>query len=222
MNNAGDLGRRVAERRAELGLTTEAVATRAGMAEPYLRSLEANPSPQISRAALWRLAAALETTVDAITGGGIQAPPGQAKPSGKPVLDRLTLSECQGLVDSGGVGRVVFSASRGPVALPVNFRMLDGDVVFRTGPSPEMASSFAQHNVSFEVDHLDEALAEGWSVLLTGVGHVVVDPDELERVHRLAITPWAAGQRDVYARIVVDEVSGRRIRQVDGHSVSSG
>lgn len=222
MSNSGDLGRRVTERRRELGLSLESVAARAGMDPSYLHSVEVNPSPQLSRAALWRLAAALETTVDAIAGGGMQAPPGRAKPMSRPVLDQLDADECHVLISPGGVGRVVFVGTGGPVALPVNFQMLDEDIVFRTEPMSELVPSLTHDRVSFEVDHLDEALAEGWSVLVRGNGHVVADPAELEQARRLPITPWAAGDRDLYVRIVPVEITGRRIRQRTTDSVDSG
>jgi len=210
--NVGDLGRRVSERRHELGLSVETVAARAGMDPLYLRTLEDNPSPQLSRAALWRLAAALETSMDSVTGGGTQSPPGQADAGPRPALDAIDRVGCDALISSGGVGRIVFDASRGPVALPVNFRILDGDVIFRTAPIPELLVSVGQRRVSFEVDHIDEALAEGWSVLISGDGHVVVDPSEHERAVAAGVTPWAGGDRDVYVRIVAREVTGRRIR----------
>jgi len=60
MSTTGDLGRRVTERRLELELNPEEVASRAGMSTTYLRALEASPSPELPRAALWRLAAALD------------------------------------------------------------------------------------------------------------------------------------------------------------------
>ncbi len=213
MSNVGDLGRRVAERRRELALSPEDVATRAGMDPSYLRMLEASPSPQLSRPALWRLAAALETTVDSITGGGTQAPPGRGRPLTRPALDTLEGDECRALISAGGVGRVVFSEPRGPVALPVNFRMLGDDVVFRTVPGSALVASARQGRISFEVDHLDEALTEGWSVLISGAAHVVVDPEELRQAQALGVEPWAGGPRDTYVRIVLREMTGRRIRQ---------
>ncbi len=222
MNSSGDLGRRVAERRRELGLSLESVATRAGMDASYLHSVEVNPAPQLSRAALWRLAAALETTVDAIAGGGTQAPPGRTRASSRPILEHLGGDECNELIEPGGVGRVVFVGNEGPMALPVNFRMLDGDIVFRTEPTSGLIPSLGQDRVSFEVDHLDEALAEGWSVLVRGSGHAVSDPGELEQVSQLPITPWAAGPRDVYVRIVPAETTGRRIRQRATNPADSG
>ena len=212
MSNVGDLGRRVAERRQELGLSPEVVADRADMDPSYVRALEKSPSPQLSRSALLRLAEALETTADAVTGGGTQAPPGRTKPSKRPVFDGLGRDECKALIDSGGVGRVVFSEPRGPVALPVNFRMLDGDVVFRTTALAALTSCLGKGKVSFEVDHLDEGLTEGWSVLISGEGHVVVDPVECQRAQELGVAPWAGGERNDYVRIVPRELTGRRIR----------
>jgi nitroimidazol reductase NimA-like FMN-containing flavoprotein (pyridoxamine 5'-phosphate oxidase superfamily) len=158
------------------------------------------------------LAAALETTVDDATGGGTQAQPSQTAVSGRPVLDGLEGDDRQALIAPGGVRRVVFSEQRGPMALPVNVRMFDGDIVFRTAPLPTLTSSFGQGQGSFEVDHLDEALTEGWSVLVSGEGHVIVDPAERQQVETLGISPWAGGDRDVYVRIVAREVTDRRIR----------
>ena len=128
MNLAGDLGRRVAERRRELGLTVEEVAARSGMSSNYVRFIESRPSPQVSGAALWRLATALQTSVDLITGSGMEVPPGRADPSDRPELEPLTLEECHDLVASGGVGRLIFTDERGPTALPVNFRVLKGAI----------------------------------------------------------------------------------------------
>lgn len=217
MSTVGDLGRRVAERRSDLGLTQDEVATRAGMSTTFIHILESSPSPQLSRAALWRLAAALETSVDVITGSGMEAPPGRGHPSVRPRLETLSIAQCRGLLRAGGVGRVVFSIDRGPVAFPVNFRMLGDDVVFRTEPETLLLSALASHTISFEVDHLDEALTEGWSVLLTGEARKVVDPTELERAQSLDIAPWAGGPKDTYVVLAPRDVTGRRIRQQSGH-----
>jgi len=213
MNSVGDLGRRLAERRRQLGLTAEEVATRAGMSPTYIRVLESSPSPVVSAAALWRLADALDTSVDDISGSGKAAPPGRGDPSDRPDLGHLTIEECNALVAPGGVGRFVFGDDRGPAALPVNFRVLDGDIVFRTKPEATFVANALQAEVSFEVDHLDEALSEGWSVLLTGDAHVIVDPAERERARALGVAPWAGGEREAYVRLVPRKVTGRRIRR---------
>ncbi len=210
---AGDLGRRVVERREQLGLSTEDVAGRTGMSPAYLRMVESSPSPQLSRAALWRLAAALDTSVDAISGSGWDAPPGRAGPAGRPSLERLSADECEKLIAPGGVGRFVYLNRDGPVAVPVNFRVLDGDIVFRTDSNATVLAASSEEQVSFEVDHLDDALTEGWSVLLTGDARVIVDPQEIGEARSLGIAPWAGGERRTYVRLAPRQVTGRRIRR---------
>jgi len=213
VDNPGDLGRRIAQRRRDLGMSNHEVASRALMDPTYLQALEESPSPQVSRGALWRLAAALETTVDSLTGGGTQRPPGESGPSARPVLQEMSRDECGSLIAAGGVGRVVFVEPRGPAAFPVNYGVLGDDIVFRTAPAPALERSLEDGWISFEVDRIDDALSEGWSVLVSGRGYVISDPAELEEAERAHISPWAGGGRDVFVRVVADKVTGRRIRQ---------
>lgn len=100
------------------------------------------------------------------------------------------------------------------MATPVNYAMLGDDVVIRTSERASQAAGRGQPPVSFEVDHLDEALAEGWSVLVSGQARVVTDTGELAAVSALGIAPWAGGESDTYLRIVASEVTGRRIRGI--------
>jgi nitroimidazol reductase NimA-like FMN-containing flavoprotein (pyridoxamine 5'-phosphate oxidase superfamily)/DNA-binding XRE family transcriptional regulator len=213
VSNVGDLGRRIGERRRSLGLSEQDLAERAGIDPQYLVTLEHSPSPHPSPSALRRLAVALSTTVDAITGGGALRPPGGARPPGPADLEPLDPDDCRALVAAGGVGRFVFPTDSGPVALPVNFCVLDGDVVFRTASGTSIARGVAEGSVSFEVDRMDDALAEGWSVLVTGRARFVADPEELERVAALGIAPWAGEDRDLYVRLEVEQVSGRAVRR---------
>jgi hypothetical protein len=83
--------------------------------------------------------------------------------------------------------------------------------VFRTGSGTLIAAHSAD-DVAFEVDHIDEALGQGWSVLVRGPAHRVAQPGELQHLlERVAVTPWAAGEREVYVRIVPARMSGRRL-----------
>ncbi|MGD0373509.1 MAG: pyridoxamine 5'-phosphate oxidase family protein [Streptosporangiaceae bacterium] len=208
-----DLGRRIQERRHKAGLTREEAAARAGMADSYLAYLETDPDAAPTSAALTRLAAALGTTTRAITGAGLGLPPGQQPPGQRPVLRPLSAAECRAFLGTGGVGRFLFVAARGPVAVPVNYRMLGDDIAFRTDDRTSLAAAAAPRQpVSFEVDHLDEVLREGWSVLVSGPAHVVTDPAELDEVASLGIAPWAGGAKQTYVRISAGQVTGRQIR----------
>lgn len=210
----GDLGRRVTERRVELGLSREEVARRAGMDPGYLEYLEQDQGATAGTSTLYRLAAALETTVARLHGEGFGQPVGSGTPPGGTAeLEVMDRGACLELIRRGGVGRVVFVDSRGPVALPVNFRLLDDDILLRTGEGSIRAAVEATGIVSLEADHLDDTLGEGWSVLVTGHGVVVTDPDELRRADEVHIESWAGGQRPTTVRLVAEEITGRRIRR---------
>ncbi len=104
----------------------------------------------------------------------------------------------------------MFCASRGPVALPVNFRFSKGEVLFHT--TVKQATEFeGQGTVGFEIDHIDDAFSEGWSVIVTGSARVVDDPDQLVAHAEHAIVPWAGGARNAVVAIALEEVTGRVI-----------
>ena len=206
----GDLSRRIALRRAELRLSQAQLAARAGLSLRYLEYLErypARPSP----AALRQLAAALRTTPAVLLGGGANVPPGQWRPAGLRVVSKLMPAECRRLIAPGGVGRIAFGTISGPVVVPVNFAVLADTLVIRTAEGT-VIDGHADEQVALEVDHIDEALCQGWSVLVRGPAHRVTHPAELRRLQEDAVVwPWAGGEREVYVRIIPREITGRRI-----------
>jgi nitroimidazol reductase NimA-like FMN-containing flavoprotein (pyridoxamine 5'-phosphate oxidase superfamily) len=206
----GDLSRRVAQRRAELRLSAAQVAARAGMSLRYLEYLERYPA-RPSAIALRQLAAALRTTPAALLGAGGEMPPGHWHPAGKPVMEKLTQAECRRLIAPGGVGRIALRTADGPVVYPVNFAVLADTIVIRTSEGT-VIDGHADEQVALEVDHVDEALCQGWSVLVRGPAHRVTHPAELWRMREeAAVWPWAGGTREVYIRVVPVKVTGRRI-----------
>jgi transcriptional regulator with XRE-family HTH domain len=207
-----DLGRRIAEHRGRAGLSRDEAAERAGMAPNYLAYLETSTTPNPSQGALVRLSAALQVPASALSGAGLSLPPGQRGAARHPALDVLSAAECREYLATGGIGRFLFVDARGPVAMPVNYAMLGDDIVFRTGGHTSLVAGVEQQKVSFDVDHFDEALSEGWSVLAHGAATLITALAELEQARSLRIDPWAGGDRDTYVRIVTAEISGRRIR----------
>jgi len=206
----GDLSKRIAQRRAELGLSTAQVATRARMSLRYLEYLErypARPTPS----ALRQLAAALQTTPAALLGAGAEVPPGHRHPADLRVISKLRPAECRRLIAPGGVGRIAFGTLSGPVVLPVNFAVLADTIVIRTAEGT-IIDGHADERVALEVDHIDEALCQGWSVLVRGSAHRVTHPAELHRLQEDAVVwPWPDGEREVYVRIIPSQVTGRRV-----------
>jgi transcriptional regulator with XRE-family HTH domain len=207
----GDLGRRIALRRQELGLSRDEAADRAGMASSYIEYLEEQPAAAPDAAALLRLAGALKTTVRELAGGDIDLPPGLGQAGRHPKFTELTPQQCRDLLSTHGVGRLAVPIGSGPVIVPVNFSLVEGAIVFRT--SPDSAPSQAVgHQVAFEVDHIDTALSQGWSVLVRGEARAVTDPDAVRRLDEQAYSaPWVGGQRELWIRIAPLSVTGRRI-----------
>jgi nitroimidazol reductase NimA-like FMN-containing flavoprotein (pyridoxamine 5'-phosphate oxidase superfamily) len=206
----GDLSRRIARRRTELGLSTVQVASRAKISLRYLEYLESFPSLP-DALILRQLAAALRTTPAALLGAGAEAPPGHVRLPGRRAVTKLFPGECRRLLEPGGVGRIAFSTAAGPVVLPVNFVCLGGTIVLRTAAGT-VIGAHGDDTVAFEVDHVDEALGQGWSVLVRGQAHRVLQPGELRHVRETAVVvPWADGTRETYVRIVPSQISGRRI-----------
>jgi nitroimidazol reductase NimA-like FMN-containing flavoprotein (pyridoxamine 5'-phosphate oxidase superfamily) len=211
----GDIGRRVRAERRRQGLSLVEAARRARMSPEYLAYVEERPADP-SLATLIRLADALGTTVAALRGGGADLPPGQGHALLHPQLRDLSPQECRTLLSTHGVGRVSLSTRDGhPAVVPVNYQIVDDAIVFRTAPD-SLPAAAAETEVAFEVDHLDEALSQGWSVLAVGPAHVVTEPEAVRRLSEHAhATPWAGGERDMWVSIRPATLTGRRITPAD-------
>ncbi|MFE1288501.1 helix-turn-helix domain-containing protein [Streptomyces sp. NPDC058751] len=209
---AGDVGRRIAARREELGLTRQDAAVRAGIAADYLRYLEQQPSAAPGTSALIRLADALDTSVAALHGGGTGLPPGTGRAADHAELIELGPEECRARLSTHGVGRIAVLTPDGLVVLPVNYGVVEGAVMFRTAPGSAPAAAVGAR-VAFEVDHIDEALGQGWSVLVQGRARAVTGASAVRRLDALAHSrPWAGGaRRDLWVGVDVERISGRRI-----------
>ncbi len=146
--------------------------------------------------------------LSAVPGGELPTPGHAARGH---ALRTLSPPECFGLLELGGIGRVGFASADGIMMLPVNFALAGKTIIFRTAPDTLLAL-YANGQVSFEVDHLDEARRAGWSVLVHGHAHKIADEREVQRLEdRTHLEPWAAGARDVYVRIAPTRISGRCI-----------
>lgn len=209
----GDLGRRVALRRAQLGLSRAETAERAGMDPGYVEYLETSPA-NAEIGSVLRLAAALETSATQLLGGGLGLPPGRAGAAAGARLDELAAWECWAKLAPGGIGRIALATSQGPTVLPVNYRVLDGTLVFRTAADGPLAAAVAGR-VAVEVDQVDEATRTGWSVLVTGDASRLDDPDALQQLRRRRNPePWAGGARELWVRVKPTDVTGRTIRSM--------
>ena len=128
-----------------------------------------------------------------------------------PVIRFLDRDRCLELLGESCVGRIAVVVNGVPEITPVNYAMLDGDIVFRSGDGTKLHAALLSQPVSFEVDRIDEAHRTGWSVLVSGNSSVIEDADALARAEALDIDTWAPGTRDTFVRVRADLVFGREI-----------
>jgi nitroimidazol reductase NimA-like FMN-containing flavoprotein (pyridoxamine 5'-phosphate oxidase superfamily) len=205
----GDIGRRVATRREQLGLSRQEVALRAGAAPGYIAYVEEHPAAPGSGFML-RLADALETTVEELSGAGGGLPTGLAKEARQARMVELGATESWELLGDHGVGRVALAGGDGPVVLPLNYQVLDGEVMFSTTEHSALALA-AGTEIAFEADHIDEAFSRGWSVLLVGPVRAVPDEDAARLREAAYSAPWAGEGREHVMVLSPRRVTGRRI-----------
>ncbi len=137
-------------------------------------------------------------------------------------LEWMNETECMRLVSAGGIGRMAYTGRFGPTVLPVNYKLHDGAVVFRTTLGGSMDDDLrtgiadAQYKVAFEIDDFDVEAREGWSVLIQGDAHHADGDDERASAAASGVEPWPSGERELFIRIVPTRVTGRRVRRFDG------
>ncbi len=117
------------------------------------------------------------------------------------------------LLGSVSLGRVVFTARALPAIRPV-CHLVDGDyVIIRTDTEAAITSELraeAGTIVAYEADAIDLAEHLGWSVIVVGVAHRVIDPDDAA-VYRRALRQWVSGVKDQVIAIHTDMVTGFRL-----------
>ena len=126
-------------------------------------------------------------------------------------LEILSTEECLSLLRSRSLGRVAVQLGEMPSILPVNYALLDGDIVFRTDPGSKLLAALMKVLFAFEVDDADPRTRTGWSVLVVGYSEQVRDRATLARVDELGLKPWVTEGRDFVVRIRTKTMTGRRI-----------
>ena len=149
------------------------------------------------------------------TASGPGSDPGPG--SERPVLTVLDEAECLQLITPGGIGRIAYSGRYGPTIFPVNYRIYQGTIVFRTAedsPTDEdlrTGIANAEYKVAFEIDDFDSLARVGWSVLIQGSAHHVADETERASLSEAGVEPWPGGDRELFLRVIPTRITGRRI-----------
>jgi nitroimidazol reductase NimA-like FMN-containing flavoprotein (pyridoxamine 5'-phosphate oxidase superfamily) len=137
------------------------------------------------------------------------------------MFEELDEAESLRLISQGGIGRIGYQSRFGPAVLPVNYQWHEGAVVFRTAQHSTLEEDLqtgiagGEYRVAFEIDEIDMAGRQGWTVLIQGPAHHVSEA-ERESAVQAGVEPWAAGVREMFVRIVPSHVTGRRIKPIAG------
>jgi nitroimidazol reductase NimA-like FMN-containing flavoprotein (pyridoxamine 5'-phosphate oxidase superfamily) len=127
-------------------------------------------------------------------------------------LEAIDRDGCLELLRGDEIGRLAVVADGGPVILPVNYRLDDETVVFRSDPGMKLDQG-PRAPACFEIDRFDRDGRTGWSVLVAGRLEEVThyDAKTWRRVHELPVEPWAGGPKEHWMRLVPGRITGRRI-----------
>jgi nitroimidazol reductase NimA-like FMN-containing flavoprotein (pyridoxamine 5'-phosphate oxidase superfamily) len=136
----------------------------------------------------------------------------------KPRIEELTEQECLALIAGGGIGRIAYAGRYGQTVLPVNYQLLDNTIVFRTGEDSPLEEDLqtgirhAEFQVAFEIDEINLAEKDGWSVLIQGPAHHINSDAERAAARQTGVQPWSGGAKEHYIRVVPTRITGRRIQ----------
>jgi nitroimidazol reductase NimA-like FMN-containing flavoprotein (pyridoxamine 5'-phosphate oxidase superfamily) len=133
-------------------------------------------------------------------------------------LEQLDEATCLRLISPGGIGRLAYTGRYGLTVFPVNYTLHEGAIVFRTaqdsptGEDLQTGIAHAEYQVAFEVDDIDPAAREGWSVLIQGPAHHMISAADRAAVLASGVEPWPEGAKEHAIRITPKRITGRRLR----------
>lgn len=111
-----------------------------------------------------------------------------------------------------GVGRVAVSTSALPAIYTMFYALKDEHVVMRVAPNCRLSRALNGSVVAFSVDNMDRDKAEGWSVLVQGLGEEVADPWVVAELETLDLPSWSeVPESDRFVRVSIENLSGSRL-----------
>jgi nitroimidazol reductase NimA-like FMN-containing flavoprotein (pyridoxamine 5'-phosphate oxidase superfamily) len=124
-------------------------------------------------------------------------------------MEVLDEAECLRLISPGGVGRIAYLGRYDLTVLPVNYRVVHGDILFRTasdsitGEDLRTGLANADFKVAFEIDDLDERALD----------QHLDSPADQEAAEAAGLHSWAGQNKDHFIRIRPRRITGRRVRR---------
>lgn len=120
----------------------------------------------------------------------------------------LDAAECWRLLEAQTMGRLATATGDGPRIWPVNYRVRERSLIFRSAPGSKVSELARDPRVAFEVDGLESGLH--WSVVVLGTAHVIDEDDPGPRTERDELQTVAPGPKTILFRIEPESVTGVR------------
>jgi hypothetical protein len=122
----------------------------------------------------------------------------------------MTEAEAMRRLGSVEVGRIFFTSHALPAVRPVNHLVDDGAVIICSHEGSAIAATTYTGRgvvVAYEADQLDPVTRAGWSVVVTGIAHLL-DDMQMARRYRDRLRPWVTGPLNQVIRITPEIVTG--------------
>ena len=125
-------------------------------------------------------------------------------------LGVLSEARCFELLAKQSFGRLAFWSDDMPLILSVNYVFEKPSIVVRTGPGVKFEQT-PMARVAFEIDEADPLGRWGWSVVAQGHSFDITSSldHRSEALRKLAVTPWAPGDKPSWLDVSATRVSGR-------------
>ena len=135
----------------------------------------------------------------------------ETDPAEGSALKRLERPECLRLLQTGLIGRVVYTYDAMPAAQPVNYAMDNDEIIFRTDGGDKLKAAVNNAVVGFEVDEFDTTARTGWSVLAVGQAYHLIDEERLASLRSRLPEPWPTGRSTYTVAVPLTKLTGRRL-----------
>jgi hypothetical protein len=122
------------------------------------------------------------------------------------------------LLSTARIGRLIYNSRYGPVAVPSEYKIYEGSIVFRTyrvtftEEDLRTGIAHAEYQVVVEVDQTDPEAREGWVVLVRGTAHQVDTEAERASISNVGLESWVEGEPEHFIRVDPISIAGQRLR----------
>ncbi|GAA1496123.1 pyridoxamine 5'-phosphate oxidase family protein [Paeniglutamicibacter kerguelensis] len=133
--------------------------------------------------------------------------------SGNPMVPKVEIldtGQCWKLLSTTSVGRLAVTVDGHPDLFPVNYKIDEDTLIFRTGDGTKLRAIKNDARVAFETDAVTPESGVAWSVVIKGSIEATPSTspalNETERI----LFPWQGVGQDHFVRIIPETVTGRR------------